>query len=93
MIPTFLARASPLLFQPALALADTPVCAILPTGATSVFTAWHNRLSGNIRPDFSPQLSSSSLPHGHPARHPTRSLKRIQNTSSQAAASLNRLYR
>jgi hypothetical protein len=64
----------PITLQPALALADTPVFAILPTGATSVFTSWHNRLSGKIRHDFffpaipvrsspQPSCSTHSPPH------------------------------
>src|SRR5216684_2881534 len=54
----------PITLQPALALADTPVCAILPTGARSVFTSWHNRLSAKIRHDlFFQVIQVQSSPH------------------------------
>jgi hypothetical protein len=72
----------PITLQPALALADTPVCAIPPTGATSVFTSWHNRLSGKIRHDFffpvipvqsspQPPCSTRSPPHTISKTHST----------------------
>ncbi len=83
MIPTFLAPASPLLFnqlwlwrihQCVPSFQPGPLLSLLPgiTGSPerSVTT-------------FSSQFSRSSLPHSHPAqpaRLPTRSLKRIQNT-------------
>jgi hypothetical protein len=72
----------PITLQPALALADTPVCAILPIVATSVFTSWHNRLSGKIRHDFffpvipvqsspQPPCSTRSPPHTISKTHST----------------------
>jgi hypothetical protein len=59
-----------IILQPALALADTPVCAILPTGASSAFTSWHNRLSAKIRHDlFCPVIQVQSSPQPPYSRH------------------------
>jgi hypothetical protein len=58
-----------IILQPALALADTPVCAILPTRADSLFTSRHNRLSGKIQYDLSfPVIHVQSSPQ--PPRSP-----------------------
>ena len=86
MIPTFLALASPLLFNQ-LGLWRIHQCVpFFQPRASSVSTSWHNRLSGARKDPSRPsssQLSRSSLPHSHPAQPaglPTPSLKRIQNT-------------